>query len=435
MPDINNNTKTNIAAEKLFEIPKRRLTMWRLITPLLLIIALAAGWFAHALIPNAAAPEAAVIPQQEIKSEVISEQDSAYYLANDKGTAEIQGAAVRLYRYSQNPRESDVLIQELNDKYFRVVGKSTNTLSYIGFNTKNDLFTLDATTGKTEVLFNIESNSLIREVAISSDKKWLAYGRNYEGGPVGGQSGGSIWLYNLETKEQKQLVKNTELGLYQGFGILGWRDTDKELVVTAFGGDAGATWGELYLVNSSTGALTKVQPVAEKNEMEFLRGKLSPDNNQWLYEHCEKPDTVVREEEGLGGRACTSGTELRVYNFDTKKIRTVYQNLRYETNVDKSLLRVFMSYDWQDNENVVAIVPGAILDIPTQSSGKVVETYLFDASQPQSYVTRYKELQSATKERIVFSSDEGWQVYDRESKKLTSINAASRNEEIGTWLD
>lgn len=436
MPEIKETTQTTETPKKLFELPPRNSWLKKLMVLAALIVALSAGWFGRAYIQEAEAPEAQVIPMNDREnSNAAPESVLAYYLATDNGTEEVQGSLkTRLYQYSGNSEVADVKIGDVDQKPFRIIGKHIASHKYFGVNNANDVFIFDATSGKSENLFTMESNGLLREVAVSKDGNLLAYARNYEGSGTG-KSGGEIWTYNLETKEQKQLVAKTELGLYQGFSILAWRNNDAELIVSGLGGDAGATWGDLYQVNTATGALTKVNAGAEKDRMDFLRGRLSPNGNLWLYTFCAQPDTAVREKEGLPfGNACTSGTELRTYDFATKQTKKVYQNLRYDNNVDKSSLRTFMSYDWQDDATVIAFVPGQAMSIAI-NSGTVTELFKYDGSNPQNFVNNYKQIESATKDYVVFYSDEGWFIYNYNSRKLTSLNVSARNETVSNWLD
>ncbi len=429
MPEIQNQEIKPIDNSKAqFELPQRRGLAKYFIVPIILIVGLACAGLGYYYFTK---PVSVVVPEEKPveKEEVKVKAGTNFYVTMDSEGDSSVDKAVRLYQYSTNSNEDDKQILETKEKFFDVIGE-VGDYEYV-VSAVNKLYLLDAAKGKVDLLFELVENPLIRGVSVSEDKKWLAYARNFEGAPSG-KSGGSIWLYNFETKEQKEIVKKTELGLYQGFGINGWRNSDKELIVSGLGGDAGATWGDIYQVNVATGELVKVNPVPEKDKMEFLRGNLSPDGDKWVYSHCEQPDAAALEKDG--SNACTSGAELRVYDFGTKEIKTVYQNLRYDNNVDKSSLRVFLDYKWQDNNNIVAVVPGAILDI-SSGSKKVEEVYLFDQFEPMAYRNRWLQLMDVTEDQIVFYRDNVWQVFDRTSQKLITIDKKKQKETILHWLN
>jgi hypothetical protein len=423
MPEIKNTPSTSPSPERHFILPtKRRFSAWHFVVPVLLIIALAGGWFAHALIPNATAPEANVIEQDDEDETPL--QTKAYYSTTDN-----EGKLTHIYSYSGLSNVPDVKVGDIQTNALSISGKYLDPYTYIVGTENGKVQVLNAMTAKLTPLFDIEPKALMRETAISSDKKWLAYGLNTEGTP----NYGEIWLYNIETKEKKQLVKKTELGTYQGFSILGWRNDDQELIVSSLGGDAGAVWGDIYQVNAVTGELTKVAPV-EKGPMNyFIRGVLSPDSGKWLFTYCDKPE-VNPTDQFAASEPCTSGAELRAYDFATKKINKVYQNIGYDNNVDKNMLRSILSFIWQDDKTIVAAVPGVILEISTTGS-EPIELVTFDRYNPQNFKNNYISIMAASKERIVFSRENGPQVFDRVSKKIEVLNLDGRNENLSSWLD
>ena len=131
----------------------------------------------------------------------------------------------------------------------------------------------------------------------------------------------------------------------------------------------------------------------------------------------------------------TNGTELRTYDFQTKETKTVYHNLRYDNNVDKNILRVFMDFMWMNDDVVVMAVPGAIIEKDVASDGTPVEILTLDGTVPQEYGNHFVDLKSVTSSRIVFSRNEDWQAFDRSSEKLLLLNAPARKEILNSWLD
>lgn len=427
MPEINNN---EVKPTAKFVIPERRRSIKYIAIPLVIIVVLVCAWIAYAMLSQPAAPMATPAPTTQEEEPQIKAGTSFYLATDSEGDSSVE-KTTRLYQYSADATSEDQQILETKEQFFDVL-TPMGDYTYLASSAEGKLFLLDVNTQKVELLFELAENPMLRNVAISEDKKWLAYARNYEGSGTG-KSGGAIWLYNFETKEQKELVKKTELGLYQGFSVLGWRDSDSELIVSGLGGDAGATWGDIYQVNVATGALVKVNPVAEKNKMQFLRGTLSPNGDKWLYTHCEQLEQASSDKEDSYD-ACTSGAELRTYNFITKETKTVYQNLRYDKNAEKSALRIFLDTKWQDDNNVIAVVPGAILDISIGNS-KVEEVYLYDQYNPMNFKNHYIQLQDLSETEIVFNVEDEWRVFDRRSQKIVTINKNKQKETIIHWLN
>lgn len=415
--------------EKLFELPtSNHRNYWKFFLVLVGLIALGTGgYFAYSAYSKPA-PAPVVETPQEPEEKIIPE-GTRYYLAYNEDDTE-----ARIYRYSENSSEPDEKIASIPQKNLSIIGKYTKPYTYVTHDAVgNKLQLLDATTGKLEQFFDVPKTSIVGQVAVSEDKKFLAYGRTYEGGEKDGY--GELWLYNIETKEQKQLGEKIPLKLYQVISVIGWRDNDSKLVVSAVGGDAGAVWGDIYEADTQTGKLTTLTKPEDANLMGFLFGRLSPDANQWLYEFCATPDTEVREKNDGFFEACTSGAELRIYDFVSQQTKTIYQNFRYEDNVDKSALRTFMSYVWQDNKTIIAAVPGALLSIPVSTPDKTTEILSYDRFTPQDFKNDFLNIDSATPGSIVFSRSETWHVFDRVSQKLVNINTFDRKERITVWLN
>lgn len=416
--------------EAMFVLPKRRGYSKYIIIPIILIAFLAAAWVVYGQYSKQASAPTVEI-QQEVKEEVPVEvkSDTRYYLASPT-----EGKETKVYKYSDG---TDTLVGKIDQGSLSVIGNYVRPYTYLVNFNFGKLQILDATTAKIEPLFDLKDpNIQIREVALSSDKKWLAYGRNFEGVDGKGWSG-ELWLYNIETKEQKQIGKQIELGLYQGFSILGWRNGDKELVVSALGGDAGAVWGDIYVANIETGKMDKIDPIEKKDKVGFITGILSPNHDKWLFEYCAQPDkAAIEKADGITGYTpCISGTELRTYDFGTKEIKTVYKNLRYDNNGDKNMLRTFMSKRWRDDKTIIAAVPGAILSIPVGNPDKTTELVTYDRSNPQKFADNFVSIVNADGKQIVYIKDETWYVFNYKSEKVTDLNPAVRKEFINSWLD
>lgn len=430
-PELKSEQKSAPKYEPQFVLPQRRGYIKYITIPIVVMVVLACAWVAYAFFSQPAPIPATPIVPEQTESEPVPVPDGArYYLAYDSADY----TEARIYQYSKDGDKPDSKVGAIAQKNLGVLGKYIKPYTYVVGVPDNKLQILDATTAKLEPLFELPDLALVRDVAVSNDKKWLAYGRNFEGGEKGGS--GELWLYNLETKEQKQLVKKTELGMYQGFSVLGWRDNDKEIIVSALGGDAGAIWGDIYQVNIEAGTLEKILPVAEKDRTGFITGQLSPSGEKWLFQYCAQPDqAAIDKSEGFGVQPCTSGTELRTYEFGTEQTKTVYRNLRYDNNVDKSTLRTFMSVLWQDDDTIVAAVPGAILGIPVGSPDKTTELVVYDRGTPQNFINNSVNLIEATPEHLVYVRSDNWFVLNRTSQKISDLNSISRGEAINFWLD
>ncbi len=437
MPEIKNTIKTNskskedslrslMSNETKFELPeKRRFSIWRLIFPVLLIAALVGGWFARDLVPNAEAPEAYVIEKDDSKNST-SNNLAGYYLAHGPGEQ------LNLYSYSSDPRFSDAKVTGVDALSVNVLGKYMQPDSYLvstdGGGKAIQIFNVK--TGKLETLVETGEQGYLRSVAVSSDSKWLAYGLTYEGNP----NMSDLWLYNLETKEKKELIKKTQQQTYQGYSVLAWRNNDKELIVSALGGDAGAVWGDIYQVNVETGAATKVTPVPAAAMNYFIRGTLSPDGNLWAYTFCQTPEKNSTEI-FAASEPCTTGTEIRTYDFTTKQTKTVFHNLRFDNNVDKNKLRSVLDMKWQNDKTLIAAIPGAIVELDVSAKDKFIDLLIFDRTNPQNFKSNYLSLLSVSSERIVFMRENGPQVFDRLSKKTTVLNFDTRGEDLQYWFN
>lgn len=433
MPEIKDTTKTDIipnTQEKLFELPnRRRYSLWHFTVPILLIAALVSGWFAHALIPNATAPEAQIISQNQETAEKQPADTNAYYLVYRNN---LSGSGVNsLYQYAGNSIIPDVKIADLSDTSLSVHGEHFETGKYlISVNDSSNIEVLDTKTGKVEILLTMEEQGYIRDTAISSNKQWLAYGVTYVGNPYVSD----LWLYNFQTKEKKQLVKKTELNIYQGFSVLGWRNDDQELIVSALGGDAGAVWGDIYQITVATGALTKIAPASTAAMPYFIRGVLSPNKNVWLYTFCAVPEKNP-ESQFAASEPCTSGTEIRTYDFTTKETKTVFHNLRYENNINKNELRSVLSMQWQNDKTIIVAIPGAIIELEANAKDKVTDLLTLDNNDPSEFKNNYISIFAVSPGRIVFLRENGANIFDRVSKKVEALNTEARSESFTNWLD
>jgi WD40 repeat protein len=428
MPEINSQSQPVPSAPR-FELPQRqRFNVWKILIPLLIVISLVAGWFAKAGYDMyQEIPE----PVVEVKQEEPKPQASPYYYLaplNVHSGNDTQ-LSVNLYNFLNSGETPDKLVKNLGSSVVGVVGK------YLGRNhhvvttyLDNKVLDLDVTNGEMKELFTMPERSSLRSVALSSDGQWLAYGRNYEGV----DNGGEIYLFNPETKEQKELVKRTKLDTYVGYSVLGWRNNDKQLVVAALGGDAGPIWGDIYLVDAVTGEMVAVAPLPENQKMAFLRGSLSPDSDRWLYSICEKPGQAP--DDGLT-EPCPAGAELRVYDFDSKQTKVIYQNTRYGNNTNAAILRTIMSFVWQDDTTIVAAVPGGLLQLNATGSGEPVELLTYDGTDPQEFTRNYTTLFDADENLVVYQRDQDIFVFNKKTKKVTGLNLAGRQEYLAHWFE
>lgn len=443
MPEIKATTKSTTTestppVEKLFELPPRRKwNAWYLVVPILLMFALVGGWFMRVFVHEASAPEA-VIPAKEVEKDM-PKQSNIYYttITNSTGanssSTDSSGKLVRLYNYMGSSDTPDVKIADINSNVINVLGKYIKPNTYLVSTSEPGIKILNAKTGQLESLINIDNQGVPRDVAISSDHKWLAYGLTYEGTDDTSRTS-ELWLYNLETQQKKVLVEKTEMTKHQGFAVLGWRNDDQELIVSALSEDDGVVSGDIYQVMVATGDMTKVTPASSTAMPYFIRGVLSPDNNVWAYTFCEKPDTGISNPITTS-QPCTSGSEIRTYNFGTKQTESVFQNLRFENSPDKNLLRSVLSLVWQDDKTIVAAIPGAIIEIDANAKDKVVDLVRYDLNDPTMFQKNQIHLISATPEQIVFERNQGAQVFDRVSKKIEVLNTEARSETFSSWLN
>ncbi len=404
--------------------PKKRYGLLIALTLLLIVGGAAVGWFGHQEF-NSTVLDSNLTTQPLVakpKPEVISE--NLYYFVNSFKN-ELNRAM--LYRTSVGGTEPDQLVASLDSSNLGILGSYADPDTYVVYRGEPKLEIFDAKTGELELLFDIPVASTVRKVALSSDKKLLAYSLTTEGEDASSE----VILYNLETKEQKVILAATPVGLYQGFSIEGWRNTDKQLVLSNLGGDAGQTWGEISLLTIEGSVVEKLEVAREAQAMDFLRGSLSPNGDLWLYQHCEQST----EPAGDGFlRGCPEGTELRTYNIATKQIKTVYRNLRYEDNTDKAILRTVMTMLWQDDKTVVVAVPGTALLLSVDGSAQAQELFSYDRTNPQNFQNSYLQLSHADESHIFYTRNEDAFIYDRNSKKTTGLNVSSRDESFSSWI-
>lgn len=426
MPEIKNQLKNptpdgGVAPQKLFEFPERRRSWGKYIVVLVVLLLLAgAGYFAYAQYTKPSPPPVVQAPPEP--EEEIIPHGTSYYLAHDK-----ENTDTLVYKYSPNSSEPDEKIGAIAEKNIIILGDYTKPYWYVTGNTDgNKLQLLDATTAKLQPLFDLPAQATTGQVAVSEDKKYLAYTRIY--GTDGENGHGEVWLYNIETKEQKQLGEKFALSMNQGISILGWRDNDQQLIIKALIADGGGYGGNIYVADVKTGELTKLP------EVDVL-GKLSPNHDLFLYDVCVTFDTATQSGEDGYERACSSGAELRTYDFTTQQTKTVYQNLRYNDFTNKSTLRTFMSYVWQDDKTIVAAVPGALLSIPVGSPEKAEEIFTYDRGEPAKFKNNFVYLNRANAGSVIFTREDNWYVLDRVSQKLVNVSVNSRNQTISAWLN
>ncbi len=428
MPEIKNQIKrpSTVAPapqppQKLFELPERRRSYSKFIFAILVLVFLGAvSYFAYSQYTKpSSAPVVQAPPEPEEKT---IPEGTAFYLGHDEKNTE-----TIVYKYSPNSSEPDEKIGTIPEKNIIVLGDYINPYTYVTSNTDgNKLQTLDATTAKLQPLFDLPAQAITRAVSVSADKKYLAYSRIYGSETETGH--GELWLYNLETKEQKKLGEDFALALYQTMNVSAWRDNDKQLILKVWVADGAGYAGNIYTADVQTGKLEKV------NEPDVL-GQLSPNHDLILYDGCVTPDAAAQSAENGYERACASGAELFTYDFTTKQVKSVYHNLRYDTNANKSTLRTFMSYLWQDDKTIIAAVPGALLSIPLGSPEKTTEIFSYDRVDPAKFKDNFVYLEKANSGTIIFSREDNWYILDRISQKLVNLSVDARKETISTWLN
>ncbi len=311
-------------------------------------------------------------------------------------------------------------------------GKYVQDDSYV-YVAGNSIYVFQAKTGQIEKLLSFNDKATSRRVALSHDRSQLAYGINYEGPGPNFPNGdaGEIWLFDVKTNQSRKIAGMKQLGLYQGFSVEGWSSDDKQLVVTSRGGDAGAVWGDVYLVDVATG---KFQVVSQPPEAKigFVLGQLSPSGDQWLYHYCARPNDAV-EGELSQQRPCPDGEEAIIYNFATQKNELVYRNRLFGDNVDANKLRIIPSAIWQDDEHVLVVVPSAVLRVELKT-GKAEKIYTFDPYHPQNIFTHGFSLATAHGNLVVFqryNGPDGTYVLNTATQKVVEIGS---NQDRGRYV-
>ncbi len=372
----------------------------------------------------------------------VIQEGANYYLTSDvKNT----GNGFSLYKYAEASNKSDEKIATFPWESYGVVSKSAKSHSYIvwtrngvGGEGEEKIQILDVASAKLEPLFDIEKDVTLGnfdygDSAVSADGSKFAYARNYV--KEEGNLYGELWVFDFNTKEQKQIGSKLSLKENELVSVKSWRDEDSEIVLQVVGSNDKEISGDIYQVNISKGEFAKVTKPDAKNVQGFLNGVISPDHDQWLYQFCTQPDDAVRSGNKGFDDACTSGTELRTYDFTTKQTKTVYQNLRFDKDPDKSTLQTFKSFVWQDSKTIVAAVPGAILSIPLGNPDKTEEILTFEDNGTASLRSRVIVLVSANVGEIIFNQSLDSVVYDRVSNKAVIVNPLHQQRSISAWLD
>jgi hypothetical protein len=218
---------------------------------------------------------------------------------------------------------------------------------------------------KTEELLSKPQDGEVGGAALSPDNKTLAYSLNFESydeSKVNGPRNNNrteVWLMDVATKQKKKILDLNNLQLYVGLRSLAWNASGSTIIAEGLGGDAGAVWGHLYVIDPSQNNKYRAIAAPKSIGHSFLLGKLSPDGERWLYAYCDRP--AVQQD--IGDHRCPAGDELYIYHFKTARHEKIYQNTNHEGNVYAERLRVIYDHLWLNDHEIAVSVPGAIYKI------------------------------------------------------------------------
>lgn len=344
-----------------------------------------------------------------LSSDVVSNNDIFYYHQS------YNPDNFYIYKFGKELSADDKLISKQWGR-FNVFGKYISNQQFL-IGKANELYVFDAASREFKEILNTknEKKSFMSAV-LSHSKNSIAYSVLNGGDDY--NFGGEIWLYDIKTGEAKKIFEKSTLMLYAGLDVLGWSKEDSKIIAREMGGDAGAIWGKIYLIDVNTAVISEVS-LDSKIEVDFLEGSLNPDGEKWLYNYCQNPkgDSLVEPVE------CEEGEEIMVYDFKTGVHSPVYKNLTHNDNIFKGKIRIIFSSVWQDRDKVVFSIPDGIYRADIDSK-KTEEIYKFIWSNPEDIAKFGSYLVKASGNYVFFERYNlysGFFVLDAGSKKIMEV--------------
>src|SRR4030042_3716738 len=225
----------------------------------------------------------------------------------------------------------------------------------------NKLSVLNLETGELKDFLIVEEKKGFASAVFSQDKKLLAFSVHSENF---GNTAGEIWIYDVAAREKKKVFEKNRLMIYSRLKVLGWNKENNKLIIQEAGGDGGAVWGKVYLVdiqdngeingiknNHINNNYKEIEIKAEEKDY-FLQGKLSPDGDNWIYLFCKYPTL-----EDFEYTSCEEGAEIMIYNFKELSSFSLYKNLAHRNNIYRQKLRIINSAVWLNSEDVIFSTP------------------------------------------------------------------------------
>lgn len=351
----------------------------------------------------------------------------------DKEAKTINGISQKsIYYYNQtyNPAvfsvykfnlELSVLSEKLFSKEINVqVLSSLKENNKYLFGDENKIYILDVSSGQLQEIFSINKNEgNFMDAAMSNDKNKIAFSLDTDPEMYRNKKA-ELWIYDLKTKQKNKIFEDV-LGLYTGMSVLGWGDSDKYIVLREMGGDAGAIWGGVIIVD--TKSPYNVQKI--NNDRNFLLGHLSPNGNLWLYFECDKPTGEHPIEDRT---ECEEGEQLKVYDFRTKETKSVYRNISHGNNTMKGKLRTVSGSIWQNDDSIIFSIPDGIYKL-VLSTQAATELYKFEWNDPEEVFNQPTYLTLADNDFIVFERYNhyaGKWILDLESGRVTEMTESGQ---------
>jgi len=362
-----------------------------------------------------------------------------WLIKDKKETEGCRGNFLFYYSESYNPAifilsamnldiaSEDKIIAKL-DGSFSVLGKSLEKGKFLicraeGWPCGNKLYSLDTETGELEDFLTIEEGKSFASAVFSHNKNFLAYTLYSEAKENFRDTTGEVWIYDVEKKTHRKIFEKRPLVLYATLRVLGWNSEDNKVVVREMGSDAGAFWGEIYLIDTNKDTDNYKEIGAREGEgrlVNILLGELSPNGENWLYINCEEP---THEEDFYGYLSCEEGEDILVYNFEKMNFSLLYKNL---TNPDNSLrrkLRIITSAVWQDDENIIFSIPEGIYKINLVSK-QLEQLYKFLWYNPDEIFKFPASIRYADQDIVIYERYnlyEGTFILDIATKKIIEL--------------